>query len=207
MNPITDEVVSTIPSTWIEVGAPPLEIDFGCHRGAFFIGMAGMNEGTNFLGLEKQADRVNKCLRKIGRLGLSNAFAVQGLGSEPLQKLLPTASVTTFHLYFPDPWPKRRHAGRRVFQASFLEEIRRVLRPSGTLRLMTDCESYFLEMRDLTRVGWREMPWDDGRETVETAFEKTFRAMGMRPHQICLQPFAMDVVAATSVLRDEFGTY
>ena len=197
MNHKIDEDVTTIPSAWIEASAPPLEVDFGCHRGAFFIGMAAMNPATNFLGLEKQADRVNKCLRKIGRLGLANAHAVQGLGAEPLQKLLPSASVTTFHLYFPDPWPKRRHAGRRVFQVSFLEEIRRVLRPKGTLRLMTDCESYFCEMRDLTRVGWNEMPWEDGRETVETAFEKTFRAMGMKPHQVCLEPIAIEALEAT----------
>lgn len=197
MNRTMDEVESTIPNGWIQAGAPPLEVDFGCHRGAFFIGMAAMNPSVNFLGLEKQADRVKKCIGKIGRLGLANAFAVQGLGSEPLQKLLPAASVTTFHLYFPDPWPKRRHAGRRVFQASFLDEIRRVLRPNGTLRLMTDCESYFYEMRGLTRVGWREMPWDDGRENVETAFEKTFRAMGLKPHQVCLQPIPMDATAAT----------
>lgn len=197
MNHKIDEEVITIPPAWIVAGAPPLEVDFGCHRGAFFIGMAAMNPATNFLGLEKQADRVNKCLGKIGRLGLANAFAVQGLGAEPLQKLLPSASVTTFHLYFPDPWPKRRHAGRRVFQVSFLEEIRRVLRPKGTLRLMTDCESYFCEMRDLTRVGWNEMPWEDGRETVETAFEKTFRAMGMKPHQVCLEPIAIEALEAT----------
>ena len=196
MNHKIDEVV-TIPPAWTEASAPPLEVDFGCHRGAFFIGMAAMNPGTNFLGLEKQADRVNKCLRKIGRLGLANAFAVQGLGAEPLQKLLPSASVTTFHLYFTDPWPKRRHAGRRVFQVSFLEEIRRVLRPNGTLRLMTDCESYFCEMRDLTRVGWNELPWENGRETVETAFEKTFRAMGLKPHQVCLKPIAIEALVAT----------
>ncbi len=196
MNRTMDEVVTTIPTGWLQAGAPPLEVDFGCHRGAFFIGMAVMNPGVNFLGLEKQADRVKKCMGKIGRLGLANAFAVQGLGAEPLQKLLPPASVTTFHLYFPDPWPKRRHAGRRVFQASFLEEIRRVLRPGGTLRLMTDCESYFYEMLGLTRVGWREMPWDDGRENVETAFEKTFRGMGLKPHRVCLQPISTDVMAA-----------
>lgn len=197
MNRTMDEVASTIPTAWMQAGAPPLEVDFGCHRGAFFIAMAAMNPCVNFLGLEKQADRVKKCMGKIGRLGLDNALAVQGLGAEPLQQLLPPASVTTFHLYFPDPWPKRRHAGRRVFQASFLNEIRRVLRPSGTLRLMTDCESYFYEMRCLTRAGWRELPWDDGRENVETAFEKTFRAMGLKPHQVCLQPIVMDAMAAT----------
>lgn len=51
---------------------------------------------------------------------------------------------------------------------------------------MTDDEPYFLEMRDLTRVGWREIPWDDDRETVQTAFEITFRKLGQTPFQAAL---------------------
>jgi hypothetical protein len=55
---------------------------------------------------------------------------------------------------------------------------------------MTDDEPYFLEMRDLTRVGWRENPWDDGRENVQTAFEITFRKLGQMPFQAALVPGA-----------------
>ena len=55
---------------------------------------------------------------------------------------------------------------------------------------MTDDEPYFLEMRDLTRVGWREIPWDDDRETVQTAFEITFRKLGQTPFQAALVPSA-----------------
>jgi tRNA (guanine-N7-)-methyltransferase len=98
--------------------------------------------------------------------------------------------VSVFHLYFPDPWPKRRHASRRVFQKSFLAEIRRVLGQDGVLRLMTDDEPYFVEMRDLTQEGWREIPWEDGRENVQTAFEITFRKLGQTPFQAALVPSA-----------------
>jgi len=183
----TTENLPSIPLAWLEPAAPPLEIDFGCHRGAFLIGMAALHPGSNFLGIEKQSDRVNKCNARAVRLGLSNAAAIQGLGVEALQAL-PPASVSIFHLYFPDPWPKRRHSNRRVFQKNFLAEIRRVLRPQGVLRLMTDDAPYFGEMRELTREGWLEIPWDDGREAVLTAFEKTFRSRGQVPHQAALKP-------------------
>jgi tRNA (guanine-N7-)-methyltransferase len=177
----------SIPSNWLDSSAPPLEIDFGCHRGAFLIGMAALHPISNFLGIEKQSDRVNKCNARAVRLGLNNAAAIQGVGAQALQPL-PPASVSIFHLYFPDPWPKRRHSSRRVFQKKFLTEIRRILRPDGVLRLMTDDAPYFAEMRELTSEGWAEIPWDDGRETVLTAFEKTFRNRGQIPHQAALKP-------------------
>ena len=175
-----------IPTEWLQHDAPPLEVDFGCHRGTFFIGMAALHPSSNFLGIEKQADRVSKCSARITRQGLPNAIARQGTGCEALRELLPDQSVSVFHLYFPDPWPKRRHAARRVFQSDFLQQIRRVLRPDGILRLMTDDEPYFLEMRELTSVGWVHKPWDDGREPVHTAFEKTFLSMGQLPHRAAL---------------------
>lgn len=184
-NPIPDDKPA-IPASWLEPTAPPLEIDFGCHRGAFLIGMASLHEGSNFLGIEKQSDRVNKCNARATRLGLANAAAIQGIGVESLESL-PPRSVSIFHLYFPDPWPKRRHSGRRVFQADFLSAIKRVLRADGVLRLMTDDAPYFAEMRALTSEGWQEIPWDDGRETVRTAFEKTFLNRGQTPHRAALR--------------------
>ena len=148
--------------------------------------MAGLHTGSNFLGIEKQSDRVAKCNARAERLGLPNAAAIQGLGDESL-KHFPPACVSIFHLYFPDPWPKRRHSNRRVFQNEFLAEIRRILRADGVLRIMTDDAPYFDEMRELTREGWQEIPWNDGRETVMTAFEKTFRNRGQLPNQAALK--------------------
>jgi len=179
---------ASFPAAWLEAGAPPLEIDFGCHRGAFLVGMAALHPSCNFLGIERQALRVAKCCSKATRLGLANAWAVQGEGPDPLRQLLPDGSVSVFHVSFPDPWPKRRHAARRLVNGKFLAEVRRVLRPDGVLRLMTDDEPYFREMRELTVEGWMEIPWDDGREGVPTAFEITFRQMGKSPFRRALTP-------------------
>lgn len=174
-----------IPHDWFGPGAKPLEIDFGCHRGAFLVGMAQLHPGSNFLGIERQPERVAKCNSRTARLGLANALAVQGTGEQGLEPL-PDSCCAVFHLYFPDPWPKRRHAVRRVFQQGFLAEVRRILAPGGTLRLMTDNEPYFAEMRELTRSGWAERDWEDGREAVPTAFETVFFKLGKKPFRACL---------------------
>ena len=178
---------SEVLSAWLAATCGPLEIDFGCHRGAFLAGMAALHPGRRFLGIEKQVDRVDKCNVRIGRQGLGNALAVVGSGVEALL-VLPDGCAEVFHLSFPDPWPKRKHAGRRVCQAAFLAEVRRILAPGGVLKLMTDDRPYFEEMCQLTSSGWCEVPWDDGRERVETAFEITFRKRGVEPCRRALCP-------------------
>ena len=179
-----------IPASWFGPGAPPLEVDFGCHRGTFLIGMAEKYPETNFLGIEKQPARVERCLAKIRRLGLSNAMAVQGEGFAALALWLPEESASTIHVSFPDPWPKRRHASRRLVTKDFLEATARILCRGGVLRLMTDDRAYFVEIKNLLREGWEELLWDDGFERPVTAFEKTFLGLGHHPHRCAARPIS-----------------
>jgi tRNA (guanine-N7-)-methyltransferase len=179
-----------IPQCWLAPGAPPLEVDFGCHRGAFLTGMASSFPEENFLGMEKQSARVEICNKRFLRLGLKNALAIRGEGEQALKELLPDACAAILYVSFPDPWPKRRHERRRVLTPGFLAEAARVLRPAGVLRLMTDDAVYFDQMRNLTAVGWMEIPWDDGIARPSTTFEKTFLALGKTPFQCALRPAA-----------------
>jgi tRNA (guanine-N7-)-methyltransferase len=179
-----------IPPSWFEPGAPPLEVDFGCHRGSFLVGMAEKYPEINFLGIERQASRVEKCLGKILRRGLTNALAVQGEGTAALCRWLPEQSVSIVHVSFPDPWPKRRHASRRLITKDFLEKTARVLRRQGVLRLMTDDGAYFSEMKNLGSECWEELPWEDGIERPVTTFEKTFLGLGHRPHRCAIRPLS-----------------
>lgn len=197
---------SAIPAGWLDAGAPPLEIDFGCHRGTFLIGMADLHRGVNFLGIERQSSRVERCLGRIARLGLSNAWAVRGEGIEALRELFPDHTVSVLHVSFPDPWPKRRHAGRRLVNAAFLAEAWRVLVPGGLLRFMTDNRPYFDSVEPLVEESWERIAWDDGRETVRTTFETTFLAQGLVPCRLALRATGVSPrVRVPELRRDEGG--
>jgi tRNA (guanine-N7-)-methyltransferase len=166
----------------------PVEVDLGCHRGLFVVEMAARYPERFFLGVERQRHRVERCQAKIVRLGLANAHVVQGEGRETLLAM-PEASVDAVHVSFPDPWPKRRHHSRRLVNRALLEASRRVLCESGSLRLMTDDEPYFLAMREAAEGfdGFRPIPWDDGRLYPETEFQKKFAAIAKPIHRLALR--------------------
>lgn len=179
-----------VPQEWFGPSALPLEVDFGCHRGAFLLGMARQYPAINFLGIEKQSARVEKCLSKIRREGLLNAHAIQGEGSGALA-CLPPGSVSKMHISFPDPWPKRRHSSRRLITAEFLGAIASTLRKDGVLRVMTDDYPYFTEIgKLLAGSGWEEIAWEDGVVRPATTFEKTFLRLGHRPHCCAVRPIS-----------------
>jgi tRNA (guanine-N7-)-methyltransferase len=182
---LTPETIS-VPSDWLVTGARPLEVDFGCHRGLFLVGMAALHPASNFVGIDKQEGRVVRCRQKIIRSGLANAWAVRGDGDGVLRELFPDRSVDTVHVSFPDPWPKRRHAWRRAVNREFLREVWRILKPGGVFRLMTDDEAYFREIGGCA-AEWSEAPWDDGRVYVETSFERKFRELGHTPWRAALR--------------------
>lgn len=110
--------------------------------------------------MDRQSDRVLRACRKIQRLGLSNVLAIQGTILEFLRDEVPAAKVTRVHVLFPDPWPKRRHAPRRLVRAAFLDELERILLPGGCLRFLTDQAPYHAEASELisSRPGWSLSP-------------------------------------------------
>src|SRR5947209_15755071 len=125
----------------------PLEVDLGCGEGSFLAAIAAANPTRNFIGIERQPGRVRSASRKLEQRGLENARALAFEISDVVAELLPPASVTTFYLMFPDPWPKRRHASRRVVSESFLAGVTRALVPGGLLNIATDHSAYFNEIR------------------------------------------------------------
>jgi len=164
-----------LPSVWAGLDSP-IEVDVGCHRGTFLVAMAKLYPEQRFLGIERQPSRVERCLKKIARLNLSNAHAVQGEGLTMLRELELRARV--IHVSFPDPWPKRRHHIRRMVNADFLAEAWPVIEPGGVLRLMTDDESYFSAMKQaaLACPGFEPVDWEDGRTYPPTEFQMKFES-------------------------------
>src|SRR6478609_7727027 len=105
----------------------PIHVDLGCGDGSFLASLASDNPGGNFLGIERLLGRVRTACRKVERAGLANARVLRFEISYAVQYLVPANSITTFHLMFPDPWPKRRHASRRVISESLLDSLNRGL--------------------------------------------------------------------------------
>lgn len=156
--------------------AAPLEIDLGCGDGSFLAALAAHNPHRNFLGVERLLGRVRKTCRKIARAGLTNARVLRLESDYTVRYLLPAGSVTRCHLLFPDPWPKRRHEKRRLFQTAFLDALHAALAPAGELWIKTDNAPYFAAMAEVWRhhPGFHETAWPATDPYPITDFEREF---------------------------------
>lgn len=133
-----------LPAEIFADASRPLEVELGCGDGTFLAGLAAHHPERDFLGVERMLGRVAKTGRKIKAGGLTNAKVMRLESGYTVGWLLPNASVSRLHLLCPDPWPKKRHAERRlVNQDEFLSGLARILQPGGEFLLKTDDRVYF----------------------------------------------------------------
>ena len=144
---------------WAEVFAKPqpIEVDLGCGDGSFLLQSAKGFPDRNFLGVERLKGRAVKAARKIERAGLMNARVVRIESSYAVEWLFPVASVAAIHILFPDPWPKRRHWGRRLIQTGFVAALWKSLAPRGEVHFATDHKEYFDEAVPRFGKGWERV--------------------------------------------------
>ena len=128
----------------------PVEIEVGTGKGTFIIDRAARRGEVNFLGIEYARSYAVYAADRMRRAGLTNARMLCADAGEVFARALPEASVMRVHIYFPDPWPKRRHHVRRLIQPGFVAHVRRVLMPGGQLLLVTDHRDYFQQMLRVT---------------------------------------------------------
>lgn len=159
----------------------PLEIELGSGDGSFLVRHAALHPGHNFLGIERLLGRLRKIDRKAGRAGLLNLRLIRIEAAYLLDYLIPAATVTSLHVYFPDPWPKRRHRGNRLINAQFPGRAFRVLRPGGSVYLRTDDADYFAQMNDVFSADSRFQPVETPAvlSNVKTDFEEQFNRRGV----------------------------
>ncbi|HEX9707916.1 MAG TPA: tRNA (guanosine(46)-N7)-methyltransferase TrmB [Steroidobacteraceae bacterium] len=117
-----------------------LEIGFG--NGDTLVGLAAASADADFLGVEVHPPGIGRCLLAIEAQGLTNLRLIAHDAVEVLESQLPPASLDEVLLYFPDPWPKKRHHKRRIVQPAFASLVASRLRPGGRFRLATDWEPY-----------------------------------------------------------------
>lgn len=159
----------------------PVEFDIGCGMGRFILARAAANPGIQYVGVERQLPRVRKIDKKAERLGLSNLFLIRLEAAYTLKYLLPEHSVSKFYLFFPDPWPKRRHHGRRLFNADFRSLVWSRLIPGGEIQVATDHLDYFADMERQMQDDLRftRVPAMTRAEEEQTDFELIFRKQNL----------------------------
>lgn len=190
MDPVDDYIIT--PDNWAHTlplsslfptesaTSHPLAVDVGCGKGRYLLAVARKHPETNFLGIDRMTSRMHKVSRKLAREQLTNVRLLQVEAAYAIRYLLPEASVTTYSIFFPDPWPKRRHHRRRLFCPPLLNDIYRTLKPNGQLHIATDDQEYFTSIEALFNHDPRFVPIPsyEPPEDEQTDFERIFRGQG-----------------------------
>ena len=170
----------------------PLEVEIGCGKGRFIIRCAESLPDVNFLAIEWAKRYFRIALQRANRRELTNLRLVRANAVDVMRGGLSTASVRAIHVLFPDPWPKKRHHKRRLFQPEFLDLVSDLLEDAGCLNLATDHAGYFDFVNGLVRQRMELEPLPNFSladrlpiaEVGHTNYEVKYRAAGRRIHQV-----------------------
>ena len=126
-----------------------VELDIGCGRGLFLVNAATSRPDQNFLGIELDYTEGRRAARRLWKRSQPNARVLGGDARIALAKWIPPGSVAAVHVYFPDPWWKRKHKRRRLVTDEFVDLAVAALETRGVLHVWTDVEDYFDVIRRL----------------------------------------------------------
>ena len=127
----------------------PVVLEIGFGNGESLAEMAEQDPGRNWLGIEVHRPGVGHLLLEIERRGLTNLRVMRHDAVEVLDQGVPAASLDRVQLFFPDPWPKRRHHKRRILSPEMVLRLARVIRPGGVFHAATDWEPYAEQMLEI----------------------------------------------------------
>lgn len=173
----------------------PIELEIGTGKGTFLLARARQRPDLNFLGIEWARAYCLYSADRFRRAGLSNVRMIRADAGAFVKDCLPAGSMWRVHVYFPDPWPKRKHHRRRLIQPAFVDQVRRILQPGGQLLVVTDHAGYFHHIRRVlgdapgfARVPMPKMAGEED-ELVGTNFERKYIAQGRPFHAVALMRY------------------
>jgi tRNA (guanine-N7-)-methyltransferase len=174
--------ISDYPVTWSHVfgNDAPVEIEVGFGKGLFLLTASQQRPDVNFLGIEIERKYQLFTANRLAKRNLHNVRLAYGDAREFLKAKVPAGSVQAVHVFFPDPWWKKRHHKRRLFTADFAAACARVLQDSGRLHVMSDVEEYFEIITGLlgTQTRLTRQSNADLQSDFRTNFERKYRLAG-----------------------------
>ena len=129
----------------------PTIVEIGFGMGESTAAIAALQPGNNFIGIEVHTPGVGALLKLLGEKELPNVRVVQHDAVEVLTQMIPDHSLAGLHIFFPDPWPKKRHHKRRLIQPERVKLLAQKLKADGYLHLATDWEEYAVHMLEVLR--------------------------------------------------------
>ncbi len=182
------------PHGWFD-NDRPIELEIGTGKGTFLLARAAAREDLNFIGIEWARAYCIYSADRFRRAGLTNVRMLRADAGAFVKDCLPDRSIFRLHVYFPDPWPKRKHHRRRLIQPGFLDQARRILQPGGQLLVVTDHRGYFHHIRRVlagaegfVRTPMPKMAGEEN-ELVGTNFERKYIAQGRPFHAMALMRY------------------
>ena len=165
-------------------GERPLWVELGTGKGQSIAGLAAQHEDVNIIGIELQRGVLYYAGQKVAAAELANVRLVEGDISELLDVFAP-GEVDRFYLNFCDPWPKARHAKRRLTHRGFLEKYATLLAPQGEIHFKTDNHDlFYFSIEEFQALGWTlrdvtdDLHQNEPAENVRTEYEQKFSAKG-----------------------------
>ncbi len=126
----------------------PLKLEIGFGGGNFLIEMAARERDSNFIGMDFYHKGIRKTVTRLEKLKLNNVRIAYGDAREKIPAMFASEDLSEIFINFPDPWPKKRHAKRRLVKPEMLSVLSDKLIQGGSLRLATDCSPYAMEMME-----------------------------------------------------------
>ena len=172
----------------------PVELEIGCGKGAFLLREAQAHPERNYLGIEWANEFYKFTADRMARRGVTNVRIMRTDARHFVITRLPPACLDALHVYHPDPWPKKRHHKRRLFNESFVAAAIRVLKPGGRWAIQTDHAEYFQVMCEVTRdrpeltpIEFTESTTVGEAEMLGTNFEIKYRREGRQIHRLAFR--------------------
>lgn len=177
--------------SWFPDPSLPFELEIGSGKGTFLVQQAALQPDVNFLGIEWAKEFFTYAADRIRRHRMTNVRMLHTNATEFMHWRVPDGCCRVVHLYFSDPWPKKRHHKRRVVQDRFLKDVHRILEPDGELRIVTDHMDYWAWMEEhfdrwcapdhtprFERLPFERPESAGDGEVVGTNFERKYRREG-----------------------------